>query len=88
MAAPDEDGAGAGDQGGGERRRAVTAVLLLAAVALPCLVLYRAAVAPVSLFVRPAALPWQGAAAPPPPLDDVDSAVVSTSFLYVRLAFL
>ncbi|KAF0911058.1 hypothetical protein E2562_005444 [Oryza meyeriana var. granulata] len=68
-------GVGGGDQGGGggggEVRRAATAVLFLAAVALPCLVLYRAAVAPASLFVRPAALPWRGGAAAPL-RDDVD----------------
>ncbi|TVU48506.1 hypothetical protein EJB05_08144, partial [Eragrostis curvula] len=50
--APEKHGAGA------EARRAVKALLFLAAVALPCLVLYRA-VAPGDFFARP---PWPLAA--------------------------
>lgn len=51
MATADEVGGGGGGGGAGvgagdQVRRAKTAALFLAAVALPCLVLYRAAVSP------------------------------------------
>uniref|UniRef100_A0A0E0GG93 Nucleotide-diphospho-sugar transferase domain-containing protein n=2 Tax=Oryza TaxID=4527 RepID=A0A0E0GG93_ORYNI len=70
MATADEVGGGGGGGGAGvgagdQVRRAKTAALFLAAVALPCLVLYRAAVSPAGLFLRPAALPA-------PPRGDVD----------------
>uniref|UniRef100_A0A0D9Z1L3 Glycosyltransferase n=2 Tax=Oryza glumipatula TaxID=40148 RepID=A0A0D9Z1L3_9ORYZ len=69
MATADEvgggGGGGAGVGAGDQVRRAKTAALFLAAVALPCLVLYRAAVSPAGLFLRPAALPA-------PPRGDVD----------------
>ncbi|KAI4995328.1 hypothetical protein ZWY2020_035231 [Hordeum vulgare] len=63
---PEHGGAGPG------ARRLATALLFLAAVALPCLVLYRA-VAPAGVLVQPAArLPWLRAAAAPPHDDDDD----------------
>ncbi|VAI10177.1 unnamed protein product [Triticum turgidum subsp. durum] len=63
---PEQGGAGPG------ARRLATALLFLAAVALPCLVLYRA-VAPGGVLVQPAArLPWLQAGAPPHDDDDVD----------------
>ncbi|KAM0919732.1 hypothetical protein ACQ4PT_007909 [Festuca glaucescens] len=53
-------------------RRVATALLFLAAVALPCLVLYHA-VAPAGVLVAPAAmLPWMQAAAPPHDDDEVN----------------
>nr|AAN17396.1 Hypothetical protein [Oryza sativa Japonica Group]ABF93793.1 hypothetical protein LOC_Os03g03750 [Oryza sativa Japonica Group] len=74
MATADEVGGGGGGGGAGvgagdQVRRAKTAALFLAAVALPCLVLYRAAVSPAGLFLRPAALPA-------PPRGDVDPVLV------------
>lgn len=80
MARANESGAGAGagagatDQAsaaGAAMRRVVTALLFLAAVALPCLVLYRA-VAPAGVLVRPAAVPWQAVATTAAQHDDVD----------------
>lgn len=62
---PEQGGAGPG------ARRLAMVLLFLAAVALPCLVLYRA-VSPAGALVQPAArLPWLQAAAPPHD-DDVD----------------
>ena len=74
MAAPltwsraNESGAWPPEQGAAVwARRVATALLFLTAVALPCLVLYRA-VAPSGVLVQPAAgmlPPWLHAAAPP-----------------------
>lgn len=95
MAAPpttraaNEGGGGAWKEegGGAGARRLATAALFLAAVALPCLVLYRA-VAPAGVLVQPAALmPWatqqQTAGAPPHDGLFVDDLQVRTC-IYVR----
>ncbi|KAF8780481.1 hypothetical protein HU200_001606 [Digitaria exilis] len=59
-ATPEHQQAGAGG-GVDARRRAARALLFLASVALPCLVLYRAAVSRGAVLVRPggAAVPWR-----------------------------
>jgi hypothetical protein len=65
MAAPLTMSGGAAPSPEQGARRVATALLFLAAVALPCLVLYRA-VAPAGVLVPPAAMfPWMQAAAPP-----------------------
>jgi hypothetical protein len=65
MAAPLTTPGGAAPSPEQGARRVATALLFLAAVALPCLVLYRA-VAPAGVLVPPAAMfPWMQAAAPP-----------------------
>jgi hypothetical protein len=70
MAAPLTTGAAPSPEQG--VRRVATALLFLAAVALPCLVLYHA-VAPAGVLVPPAAmLPWMQAAGPPHDDDEVN----------------
>ncbi|WVZ55316.1 hypothetical protein U9M48_005989 [Paspalum notatum var. saurae] len=61
-ASPDDQQGPGGGAAGAEARRAVKAVLFLAAVALPCLVLYHAVAPPADVLLRPgvvaAAVPW------------------------------